>query len=287
MNQHTRKTKSFMHCPEKPVLELRERVEFENTLLRNGILPTNKHANISINQFENILISNGVLSVSIENNLAREFDMSQAYACNPCDQTFTDFVTLKKHMLTHNEDPSILSCNQCRQTFKDNFNMERHIALHSDLNSTYSGNTDSGVNCEDEEEQNMSNRLRNKVVKNLRDIPSVKEGWENSTSSDNDFLNMVMEGSYCSNTLLDLEVEQLLYWERRMGGEGNIFTSTPVEGEVNGLQSLEDLLQECKEADSTLGRALVRSRRGRARRWLGRLGDRLLEGVAVILAALL
>ena len=273
-----------MHCPDKPVVDLRERVEFESTLLRNGILPTNKHANISINQFENMLISNGVLSVSMENNLAREFDMSQAYACNPCDQTFTDCVTLKKHMLKHDEDPSTLYCNKCGQTCKDNFNMERHMALHSDMNSTYSGNTDSGVNCEDEEDQSMSNRLRNM---NLRDIPSVKEGWENPTSSDTDCLNRVMGGSFCSNTLLDQEVEQLLYWERRIGVGGNIFTSTPVEGEVKGLQSLEDLLQECKEEDSTLGRALVRSRRGRARRWLGRLGDRLMEGVAVILAALL
>ena len=49
------------------------------------------------------------------------------------------------------------------------------------------------------------------------------------------------------------------------------------------LQSLEDLL----EADSTLGRALNSCRRGRARRWLGRLGGRLLEGVAVLLAAVL
>ena len=156
------------------------------------------------------------------------------------------------------------------------------MALHSDMGSTYSGNTDSGVNCEDEEEQNMS--IRNKVVNNMRDIPLVKEDPESSAK---DFLNRVMEGSYCSNTLLDLEVEQLLYWEAWMGGGGNIFTSIPVEGEVKGLQSLEDLLQECKEADSTLCRALSRGRRGRARRWLGRLGDRLLQGVAVVLAAVL
>ena len=74
-----------------------------------------------------------------------------------------------------------------------------------------------------------------------------------------------------------------MYLEEGVGEGRNIFTSTPVDEEELSLQSLEDLL----EADSTLGRALIRSRRGRARRWLGRLGGRLLEGVAVLMAAVL
>ena len=72
-----------------------------------------------------------------------------------------------------------------------------------------------------------------------------------------------------------------MYLEEGVGEGRNIFTSTPVDEEELSLQSLEDLL----EADSTLGRAL--SRRGRARRWLGRLGGRLLEGLAVLMAAVL
>ena len=74
-----------------------------------------------------------------------------------------------------------------------------------------------------------------------------------------------------------------MFLEEGVGEGRNIFTSTPVDEEELSLQSLEDLL----EADSTLGRAHSRSRRSRARRWLGRLGGRLLEGVSVLMAAVL
>ena len=79
-------------------------------------------------------------------------------------------------------------------------------------------------------------------------------------------------------------------WRKGSKGRGNIFTSTPVEGEEGQrLEDMEDILEEDKGAESTLARAPGMDRRGRARRWLGRLGGRLggrlLEVVAKILAA--
>ena len=85
---------------------------------------------------------------------------------------------------------------------------------------------------------------------------------------------------------LDKEVEQLMSWRKGSKGRGNIFTSTPVEGEEGQkLEDMEDILKEDKGAESTLARPPGRDRRGRARRWLGRLGGRLLEVVAKVLAA--
>ena len=77
---------------------------------------------------------------------------------------------------------------------------------------------------------------------------------------------------------LDQEVEQ-----NGSRGWGKIFTSTPVEGEQ--VKGLEDIPKEGVEEGSPLARTPWRNRKGRARKWLVRLGGRVFEVVATIMVA--
>ena len=218
---------------------------------------------------------------AMENHMLSHNDVVDILSCNHCDQKFTDKATLKIHMYFHNNIVNIFSCNQYDQTFIDDATLEMHMMLYSDKHNKYSSNTDSGVVCEEEEEEKegeeKEKECRGSRFENPQDIKSI---------IDLEILSVQKSGDDSWGSCLaklDQEEEQLMYLEEGEGEGRNIFTSTPVYKEELSLQSLEDLL----EADSTLSRALSRSRRGRVRRWLGRLGGRLLEGVAVLLAAVL
>ena len=151
---------------------------------------------------------------------------------------------------------------------------------------------DEGV--EDKVEEEEEEKVDEVVVKEEEGVEEeevVKEDENRSRRLGSLMDNITMRDfDILSLSQLDKEVEQLMSWRKGSKGRGNIFTSTPVEGEEGQkLEDMEDILKEDKGAESTLARAPWRDRRGRARRWLGRLGGRLggrlLEVVAKILAA--
>ena len=248
---------------------------------------------------------------TLEIHMALHSDVSNVLSCNQCDKIFPDNITLETHMLLHTDLISILSCEPCDRTFTNDAALETHIGSHSEVDSKHISKTDSGVNCEEEVEENSLEKEgemveEEKVEEEKEEEEKVDKEKVKEMVEEEDLEEMEEEGSSRFRSLreniamrdfeilslsqLDKEVEQLMFLDKSFKGRENIFTSTPVEEEEGQrLEDMEDILEEDRGAETTLARAPGRGRRGRARRWLGRLGGRLggrfMEIAAKILAA--
>ena len=242
-------------------------------------------------------------NVTLEIHMSLHSDVRNILSCDQCDKIFPDKITLETHMLLHNDLISLLSCEPCDRIFTNGAALETHIALHSEADSKHISKTDSGVNCEEEVEENSlekevdEEKVEEKKVKEVVEekveeekVKEVVEEEELKEEEGRRRLGSMRDFEILSLSQLDKEVEQLMFLDKSFKGRENIFTSTPVEEEEGQrLEDMEDILEEDRGAETTLARAPGRGRRGRARRWLGRLGGRLggrlLEIAAKILAA--
>ena len=227
-------------------------------------------------EFQNTLLRCGVMSAPIEDDLANIFDDTLNEENIDAGNEAVIKITFENTLLMNGIFTESTEENIEKDTTSDFGNERKSVYTDSGLNS--STLSDGGSIYDFHDDQKVKVRIplmiatKDLAILSTENIEIEEFYFDRKPNQE--------EQNYFEDDFLDLELSGLLRGEGPRG-RSNVLTSTPVEGERAGtLQSLEDLLVEMGDAESRLAKVLREGGRlARARRRVARGARRLSRGL--------